>query len=356
LWVVLPTDSTQGGFHLGTSEASNAGKTIAETANAITIPSGRSVFLFFEHFFNFQTVSSVFRDGGVLYYSSDNGATWKNSSTLPVAGQKYNGSVGTGHANPIEGQQAFVGSTMSTVGTFNYVSSSYNLTSLAGSQVKFRWIFASDDADGGAAAGWHLDNVQVYPCVSLPSVANLLSPANNALQTNFKPTLDWSDSTPDLDHYIVQVANNSAFTSMAYEAVVTTSQATLTKALAANKKYYWRVRAYNAGNDAGGWSAVRNFRTSLAAPTLLSPINTTVGSLKPLFDWKDVSAAQGYTIQVSVASNFSTLTINATISTATSRFTPTNNLGAGKTYFWRVRTNGINGPSAWSAVKSFQTP
>lgn len=350
LWTVVAEDATDGGFHLQASEAASPGKTVAETATAITIPSGHSIYLFFEHFFNFQTVSSVFRDGGVLYYSSDNGATWKNASTLFNGGQNYNGTIGTGHQNPVEGQQAFVGSTK------NYVASTYNLTSLVGKQVKFRWIVASDDANGGTAQGWFLDNVQIYPCESLPSVPNLVSPAANALQTNFRPILDWSDAAPDVDHYVVQVGNDSAFTSIFYQAVSTVSNHKLNKSLLPSKKYYWRVRAYNAANDANGWSTARSLRTSLPAPTLVSPISGTASSLKPLYDWTNAAGAQGYTINVSSSSTFASLYINVTISTPTSQYQSTKSLVSGTTYFWRVRTTGTNGPSAWSVVKSFQAP
>ena len=100
---------------------------------------------------------------------------------------------------------------------------------------------------------------------------------------------------------------------------------------------------------------MRYFREAMLAPTLVSPLGgITVPSLKPTFDWNDVTGATSYTLQVSLSNVFSFPVINATI--AISQYTATVNLQAGKLYYWRVRANGPNGPSAWSTVESFTTP
>jgi hypothetical protein len=46
------------------------------------------------------------------------------------------------------------------------------------------------------------------------------------------------------------------------------------------------------------------------------------------------------------------VTGNPTVST----FRPGTNLPVGATLYWRVRSTGSYGPSAWSAVRSFHTP
>jgi hypothetical protein len=234
----------------------------------------------------------------------------------------------------------------------NYVSTSFNLSTLAGKNVKFRWVMASDNS--GPGSGWYVDNIQIYRCVSLPGIPKLLSPGPNALNTNYKPTLDWSSVFPDLDHYILQIATDSTFATPVYEVSTTASNHTVSKSLAPNARYYWRVRAYNQANDAQNWSAVRYFRTSLRSPTLQSPIGTS-SSLRPTFNWSDVPGAKGYTIQVSQSPAFASLVVNFTILKATSTFKPTKTLASGRTYYWRVKTNGTNGPSLW-AMQSFVTP
>ena len=193
-----------------------------------------------------------------------------------------------------------------------------------------------------------------------PSIPNPVSPANNALVTTLTPTLDWSDSTvpagTTFDHYQVQLDDSADFSSPLLDANSNVSTL-VTGPLSMNMKYYWRVRAWNTNGDYSAWSAMRTFREALPAPTLISPIlGVTVPGLKPAFDWSDVAGASGYTIQVSLSNTFNSFALNVTLNAPTSVYATTINLQPGKTYFWRVRANGVNGPSLWSAVESFVTP
>jgi hypothetical protein len=73
----------------------------------------------------------------------------------------------------------------------------------------------------------------------------------------------------------------------------------------------------------------------------------------PVLDWDAVGGAEGYNIQISTSSSFSSTLVNT--STTTDSFTPSSNLPAHKTIYWRVRTTGANGPSSWT-TGSFKTP
>jgi hypothetical protein len=118
--------------------------------------------------------------------------------------------------------------------------------------------------------------------------------------------------------------------------------------LNANTKYYWRVRAYNTDGEYSAWSLVRTFRTALSAPVLSTPSNgepTTL--LRPPFDWQDVPGATSYTIQVSKNNTFTSLVVTKTVVLST--YTPTINLPANILLYWRVKANGLNGPSLWSS-------
>jgi Zn-dependent metalloprotease len=346
LWVPVFGNATAGLYHFEGPEPAVVSQAIAQTTYAILIPTGYPVYLFFEHWFNFETLGTNYYDGGLLLYSVDNGATWKHTAPLYASGQNYNGILASGRGNLWAGQQAFVYQVR------NYVSTAFNLSSLAGKNVKFRWIMASDSS--GPGSGWYVDNIQVYRCVSLPGIPKLVSPALNALSTSYTPTLVWSNVFLDLDHYVLQVAQDTTFAAPVYEVTTTTPTHTVLTPLAPNMKYYWRVRAYNQGNDAQGWSAIRYFRTSLRAPVLLFPIGAS-SNLKPIYNWSDVPGAKGYTIQVSRFPTFASLVVNTAIPTATSAFKSIKPLLSGKTYYWRVRTNGTNGPSAW-ATQMFVTP
>jgi large repetitive protein len=67
---------------------------------------------------------------------------------------------------------------------------------------------------------------------------------------------------------------------------------------------------------------------------------------KPAFDWNDPVGATGFTIQISKNAGF--ISLVGTYNVATSTYTPTTNLPLG-TLYWRVKANGPNGPSGWSA-------
>ena len=88
---------------------------------------------------------------------------------------------------------------------------------------------------------------------------------------------------------------------------------------------------------------------ALDAPTLNAPVNgVTIDDLTPNFDWLDMEFATTYYLQYGMDASFE----NAIEELITgSAFTPTVDLIAGKTYYWRVRTTTEG--SAWSEVRSF---
>lgn len=187
-------------------------------------------------------------------------------------------------------------------------------------------------------------------------------PKNKALLTSLTPRLDWSNSgLPKgaiFDHYQVQLATDAAFSSVVVDediaGLITDSEFTLTSELSPNTWYYWRVRAYNSLGHYSSWSSVYYFREAMLAPELSAPANgAIVDSLKPTFDWEDVAGAAGYSIQLSTSA---TMKSASSYSTTVSTYTPVKNLKANKTYYWRVRTIGVNGPSEWSEIRMVVTP
>jgi hypothetical protein len=184
-----------------------------------------------------------------------------------------------------------------------------------------------------------------------PSVPALVSPASNALTTDFTPKLDWGTSTGIVTDYQVQVSLEADFDPTESVLTGTTSEYTPLADLASNRTHYWRVRSYN-GSAYSQWSAVRTFRTALAPPALLAPgPGDVVAVLRPTFDWEDYvgpsPAPTNYTLQVSTNNLFSSYVLNVTVASA--QYTPTVNLPTGKVLEWRVRANGANGPSLWSS-------
>ncbi|MBZ4420854.1 endopeptidase [Myxococcus sp. RHSTA-1-4] len=93
-----------------------------------------------------------------------------------------------------------------------------------------------------------------------PASPALASPADTAEGVALSPVLDWSDVT-GATSYEVQVASDSGFTNVVRSATaLATSTWTVSPALTASSRYYWRARAVN-GCGAGSYSAPFSFNT-----------------------------------------------------------------------------------------------
>jgi hypothetical protein len=247
--------------------------------------------------------------------------------------------------------------------TGNLVTSNYIPTTDLPKNLPIFWRVQTKGANGPSA--W--SEVRSFFSANPPTTPALSLPASNTLNTNYTPLFKWSAVTlpvgPALfKNYQLQVDDDANFSSPALDDTSITNRLTtqfqIVAPLAHNTKFYWRVRAINTDDEEGSWSAVGFFRTIVDAPTLLLPANgTSVGSLLPLLDWNNASgpaAVTGYSIQISASPTFAILLVKS--NTVNSAYTPLVNLPAHKTLYWRVRVNGANGPSVWSAAFSFTTP
>ncbi|MFZ5857155.1 MAG: glycoside hydrolase domain-containing protein [Chloroflexota bacterium] len=235
----------------------------------------------------------------------------------------------------------------------NSLTTSYTPTSPLLVKRRYYWRVTAVNASG--ASDW-ASSTFITP--NPPPAPLLVSPAANALVTDYTPRLDWADVTVPtgtvFGHYQIQVATNTNFTSPVQDATATLSEFTVPVRLLPNTVYYWHVRAANSLGHYGAWSATRSFRSAIRAPVLLSPANgTTLLDRRPRFDWRNAVGASGYTLQISKYSNFAILMVNAP--TIASAFNMPGDLPANTTLYWRVRANGVNGPSLWSRVWRFRT-
>jgi len=342
------------GVHMmyGNDGATNALSTL-RLLPTVAIPTGKT-FLRFEHAFGFEyfinSSGAYFWDGGLLEYSA-NGGAWKDAGALFSGGQNYTGAIvyyPYPGGNPLGGRSGFVGD------SHGYVSSRFNLSSLAGKNVAFRWRMGTDEVF--SYLGWVIDDVEIYTCVPIPPIPTLESPANTALLTNYAaPLLNWSNTLAGLDHYQVQVATDNTFAAPLYDDdTLAVSEFQFPADLTPDTQYFWRVRSLNYLNTARGWSKVFSFRAAILPPTLTAPDDAaSLTHLRPFFDWDDVVGATGYKIALSANSNMSSPLFN--VAAATSEFLPPADLPANTTLYWRVRAIGPNGPSLWSATRSLLT-
>lgn len=129
--------------------------TTVSMTNSYVLPA--SAYLRFDHSFFFEQEASSW-DGGVVEYSVDGGASWRDAGGL-FDGVGYNGTLNMS-TNPLAGRAAFVRS------SHGYIASRLALASLAGQSVRFRWRMGLDNSVD--AGGWWLDDVRLYTCGTPP--------------------------------------------------------------------------------------------------------------------------------------------------------------------------------------------
>ena len=131
--------------------------------------------------------------------------------------------------------------------------------------------------------------------------------------------------------------------------------------LTANKTYYWRVRAVDQLIVAGvpetsAWSPTWSFRTVIQPPALSLPVDDATGTSRtPLLDWSDVPGNSGYILEVWKDGATPIIIRSAVLIPNVSQYQFITALLPNTTYFWRVQTKALNGPSAWSETFYFTT-
>lgn len=191
-----------------------------------------------------------------------------------------------------------------------------------------------------------------------PGTFSKSSPLNGSAKLPANLTLAWGASAgaQSYEYCYDAINNNQCDTAW----LPTTSTSAPISGLAHNTAYYWQVRAVNAGgitfaNNGAWW----RFTTILAAPNSLEP-----GSIfpapaeqaltrRPMFKWEAVAGASSYTLEVSTSDTFASKTINRTV--YGTNYIHTADLAANTLFYWRVRANGLNGPSAYSQTRAFRT-
>jgi uncharacterized protein (TIGR02145 family) len=173
----------------------------------------------------------------------------------------------------------------------------------------------------------------------------LISPEHGSILTTNTVKLQWNNVV-DAEKYEVVVDNSNKFSNPEFSSLDIQETEITTSSLNAGL-YYWRVRAEN-----GVWSKIWIFTIGTkdqSAPNLVKPANSSIiDDTTPSFDWKNVSRALAYELQVDTSSSFSNPVI-CKKNLGNSGFTYSGEL-LPDTYFWRVRSkkNRLGDYTCWS--------
>jgi hypothetical protein len=147
-WKLATGYATSGTQLLWGDDYYTLSESFARMSQDVAIPAGTSPYLHFNHAFGF--VDSDL-DGGWLEYSTNGGGTWNDAGAFFSEGLDYTGTIWNDPS-----QDAFVGD------SHGYVSSRYDLSSLVGQNVRFRWRMSTDSSTYDW--GWFVDDIRIYYC------------------------------------------------------------------------------------------------------------------------------------------------------------------------------------------------
>jgi hypothetical protein len=202
---------------------------------------------------------------------------------------------------------------------------------------------------------WYLNRVGALVSVS-PYVANLLSPANDAINVSQSPTFTW-DTVSNANTYTIEYSavDSTLQTSTTLRGPLSVPSGSPLIALNAGVKYWWRIWSVNSYDTT--FSSIRSFTTSSTTPVLAYPNNTQIGiAHQPIFDWQDLVGANYYHIQLGLDDNFVGLIFEDTNVVTSTDTLITDTLLSNSTYYWRVRGNLSPGVwSTYSPIWSFTT-
>jgi trimeric autotransporter adhesin len=180
------------------------------------------------------------------------------------------------------------------------------------------------------------------------------APANGATDQPTTITVRWTPANVANPVYDVQIARDSAFSSLVANARITDGSIGYTVFNLANgTRYFWRVRLSTGGNTSA-WSSIWSFQTTSrdrpAPPTLLSPGNGATGVPRsPTLTWSAVAGAESYQVEISPFGThyYSVQGTSFTISEEAL------SIGYTDRHTWRVRARNAAGVSDWSELWVF---
>ncbi len=141
--------------------------------------------------------------------------------------------------------------------------------------------------------------------------------------------------------YRVQVSRGDPTFSDIYDTVTTEQSCWTPTDGYADGKYYWRVAMYDGQGRIGNNSPAAQFTKQYPYAVPKSPLSGSISATTPTFTWTAsdlvtpyVLGAAAYKLEISQYPAFSPMYL--TVTTNSTRYTPTRVFPTGRTYYWRV--------------------
>ena len=222
--------------------------------------------------------------------------------------------------------------------------------------VSYFWQTIPLDADGNSFGGEVKSVVASFQTPDPIQPPTLNSPVGEEIP-GFIPSFSWS-AVEGISKYLLSLAEDEDISTIIWTASVEGSNVSYPdNAISLNyaTTYYWNVSPLNEDDlpypDAQSISASFS-TTSLAPIELLEPVNTSIGSLIPVFKWAASENASNYRLDVSTPED---LVVSETVSgTEYNAFVGSYDM----TYHWRVTPLDNDGAELANAssIVTFSTP
>ena len=191
--------------------------------------------------------------------------------------------------------------------------------------------------------------------LAIPGVPTLIAPADGAPSLPVSITFHWSTVT-NIIGYHIQVSSDPQFNTLFVNDSTVSDTMRLVSGLSHNTTYYWRIRTVNTGGRSA-FTVPYTFTTIVImpnVPALVYPVDGSASQSTALnLRWTQVTSSNAYQVQLSSDAQFSTLVLNDSTVTDTTKLV--SGLDHNTTYYWRIRAYNAGGVSAFTTPFSFST-
>ena len=273
VWSLGTTNPQAGSNHIHGDNISSISDSHIKSNTAVALPA--NAYLRFDHFYDFE--SSY--DGGVIEYSTDDGASWNDGGSV-ILENGYTGTIETGFSNPLAGRAAFVSDTSG-----NYISTRADLSTLAGQNVKFRFRIGTDGSVSNP--GWDIDNLRVYTCDVLAAGPVITSPTPSSTLTGSSETFTWDYNGSAVEQWALMVGSTIGGSEYFIAGAIDNATSTIANGLPTDGSIIYVRLWYRVGTT---WDSIDTTYTaatlSTQPPEIVTPTaGATLTASNEVFIW-----------------------------------------------------------------------